>query len=389
MRGHAKHAQHREKLGIDDDRLFAAFEGGYRFIETDLLPGQLVWDGLRLPTACYDYECAGGCEGSGNCYILKDAYGNNAGYALPITTMLGQIEAYGEGQQVFFGKELSGIYAASTVARRHGAAQSTGDGLMKLQFADGSSVKAKRVMLNIPKDALEALDPSSLLFNDGAVTPRTQTFLKAVTVGAMNKVYVFYEDAWWASKLGLMEGTFKNLTDVAPFNGRYHDGPLKCVIGTDPAGDPIYSGAKLPYANCSGALEVYYASGKDYWKGFMSSVQKPLTVVTKDETNSQHRSVIASQAKRGACHIVYSHVHPLRLLEGKTDRLRCFFSPVRFQVTVSNWIKGPKITPGIGDFVGDNTARKAVRAPSSMYEIYVADQDYGYRSGWAVGSLQM
>ena len=60
-----------------------------------------------------------------------------------------------------------------------------------------------------------------------------------------------------------------------------------------------------------------------------------------------------------------------------------------FQVTISNWIKGPKIAPGIGDFIGDNAARKAVRAPSEMYELYVADSDYGYRSGWAVGSLQM
>ena len=54
--------------------------GGYRFIETDLLPAQLVWDALRLPTACYDWQCAGGCEGSGNCYVIKDAYGNNFGY---------------------------------------------------------------------------------------------------------------------------------------------------------------------------------------------------------------------------------------------------------------------------------------------------------------------
>jgi len=54
--------------------------GGYRFIETDLLPAQLVWDALRLPTACYDWQCAGGCEGSGNCYVIKDTYGNNFGY---------------------------------------------------------------------------------------------------------------------------------------------------------------------------------------------------------------------------------------------------------------------------------------------------------------------
>jgi hypothetical protein len=54
--------------------------GGYRFIETDLLPAQLVWDAIRLPTSCYVWQCAGGCEGSGNCYVIKDTYGNNFGY---------------------------------------------------------------------------------------------------------------------------------------------------------------------------------------------------------------------------------------------------------------------------------------------------------------------
>ena len=30
-----------------------------------------------------------------------------------------------------------------------------------------------------------------------------------------------------------------------------------------------------------------------------------------------------------------------------------------------------------------------MRAPTPDFELYVADQDYGYRSGWAVGALQM
>eukprot|EP00966_Prymnesium_polylepis_P199593 4625547-Prymnesium_polylepis.1 len=81
----------------------------------------------------------------------------------------------------------------------------------------------------------------------------------------MTKVYAWYDDAWWSSKLGLMEGYFATsnssaspdapLSEVlaagappadaqAPLLGRYHDGPQRCLIGHDTAGMPIYSGEK-------------------------------------------------------------------------------------------------------------------------------------------------
>ena len=49
---------------------------------------------------------------------------------------------------------------------------------------------------------------------------------------------------------------------VAPLYGCYHDGPQRCLIGHDTAGRPIYSGTKVPFGNCSGALEVYYSSSR-------------------------------------------------------------------------------------------------------------------------------
>lgn len=104
--------------------------------------------------------------------------------------MLGQIEAYGVGQQIFFGKQLSGIFDAKHFST---ARNST---MMQLQFSDGSTVMAKRVMLNIPKDAVESLDPSSIIFNDGAISPRTQTYLKSVTVGEWNKVCLSYHELY-------------------------------------------------------------------------------------------------------------------------------------------------------------------------------------------------
>ena len=57
--------------------------GGYRFQQTQKLPADLVWKALKLPTQCYDWQCAANCEGT-TCYVIKDAYGNNEGYATGI-----------------------------------------------------------------------------------------------------------------------------------------------------------------------------------------------------------------------------------------------------------------------------------------------------------------
>ena len=121
--------------------------GGYRFIETDKLSSQLVWDALQLPTACYDLDCQPLTKPYGS-YILKDAYGNNAGYATPVETMLGQLEDLGAGQQVHFGKALTGIHAVAPASAKKD---------VRLSFADGSEATASRVLFNVPRKSADRL----------------------------------------------------------------------------------------------------------------------------------------------------------------------------------------------------------------------------------------
>jgi len=340
--------------------------GGYRFIETDLLPAQLVWNALKLPTACYDWQCAGGCEGDGNCYIMKDAYGNNFGYAWPIEVMLGQIEDMGDGTQVYFGHELTGI--TPSVGRT-----------TKLTFSNGASVTASKVLLNIPGNAISKIGaaPDSVLSTD--VSAKTKLLLNGVTVGSMQKVYVYYEDAWWASKLGLMEGYINDRSQPAPLNGRYHDGPLKCIIGTDPDGQPIYSGSKVQYGNCSGYIEIYYTGSTDYYKQYQTDPLNPVKLLdgttamgTKALTDA-HAAMLGFHTKQ----ITKAGLSPAALAKPSF-------------MTVSNWVSDDPITPGIGRMGSSTDANRAlVRAPTKTHDVYLADQDYGYRSGWAVGSLKM
>lgn len=164
--------------------------------------------------------------------------------------------------------------------------------------------------------------------------------------------------------------------------GRYHDGPQKCIEGTDTAGNPIFSGEKVPFGNCSGALEVYYTSGTAYYQSYQTSVSQPLYVATKDDENTTllddvHESLMS--------------FHKDKFAEIGIDTATV---EKPLSVIVSNWVPQAVTTPGIGKLghipgYTSNEISATVRRPTDDYDIFVANQDYGYRSGWAVGSLTM
>jgi len=244
-------------------------------------------------------------------------------------------------------------------------------------------------------------------------------------------VYAWYDDAWWNSKLGLMEGRFDEKTSKAhpaPLEGRYHDGPQRCVIGKDTAGIPVYSGRKVKKGNCSGALEVFYGEAQPYYQRLMSDPLQPLTVITRDGGTEQgaqaaeapkakpsewlehgpsagpHQGAAKGKVRissremdalrRKALDDVHAHLMAFHADQLKAAGVNPAAVPKPKTLVISNWTPDGKYTPGIGslwppkDIVPDQ-ARKAVRKPLSSHALYVINQDYGYQSGWAVGSLAM
>jgi hypothetical protein len=403
-----------------------------------------------MPTACYDYGCLGQCEGEQNCYVLRDSYGNNAGYASVVERMLSEIEE--AGGSVIFGATL---VAVLDQGRGEGlqAGQATGLKELVLQVGGGhaeggvaslvgsptslvfqewpSPVSASRVILNLPANAIERLDSSSVIFRDAP--PKTVAALSNVTVFGMVKAYAWYDDAWWASKLGRMQGQFeapagyeavgriedeptvlqvseapKNAEPharlnrrlatprdppTAPLLGRYHDGPLQCVVGADSAGMPVYSGDKVRFGNCSGALEVYYGEAHPYFVRLMTSPLEPLTVMTAEDGNA------ASTAALAQVHAALMRYHAPALQAAGVGQPK----PPRALV-FANWVSDGAFTPGIGSFgapprrhgspvvpdpPGTDELRRAIRRPSQEHDVFVVNQDYGYQSGWAAGSLIM
>ena len=342
--------------------------GGYRFQTRQRLPADLVWSALKLPTQCYDWECAAKCEGT-TCYVVKDAFGNNAGYATAIETMLGQVEAAGgPGRQVHLAARLTSIEAAPAAGRA----------ASRLIFAGGRSVTASKVLLNLPSNAIEYLSRDSTLL--GSSSAAVRRLLGAVTTIPMVKVYAWYDDAWWSTKLGLMEGAFTAATDGAPLEGRYHDGPQRCVVGRDTAGDPVYSGKKIAYGNCSGALEVYYGIARPYYAKLMPSPLQPLTVATRGTSSLAAAQLIgdvhAALMARHAKALASAGVAPGAVSPPQT-------------VVLANWISAGRYTPGIGRLLGGDLDRALLRKPLPEYDLFLANQDFGYETGWAAGSLAM
>lgn len=386
-----------------------------------------------MPTACYDYDCHGECEGPQNCYVLRDSYGNNAGYASVVERMLSEIEA--AGGSVTFGATLVAVKArgqgatAESGERAEAAAGGTpvvGSPTSLLFKEWPTSVGASRVILNLPANAIEHLDPSSVIFHDSP--PQTVVALNNVTVFAMVKAYAWYDDAWWASKLGRMQGQFeapggseavmqrqfivapKNSEastkpsahgrlatprepPPAPLLGRYHDGPLQCVVGADSAGLPVYSGDKVRFGNCSGALEVYYGEAHPYFVKLMTSPLEPLTVMTAEDGDAASRTALAQ------VHAALMRYHASALQAAGLDQP----DPPRALV-VANWVADGAFTPGIGSFgapphrrgvpvtpdpPGTDVLRRDIRKPSVEHDVFIVNQDYGYESGWAAGSLIM
>ena len=69
------------------------------------------------------------------------------------------------------------------------------------------------------------------------------------------------------------------------------------MVGHDTAGLPVYSGNKVRYGNCSGALEVYYGWAPAYYQGLMTSPLEPLFLAAALQRPRRCRHVCCPQSR--------------------------------------------------------------------------------------------
>jgi len=258
--------------------------GAYRFAFEQHLPADLLRGPLRLPTACYIPSCEREpLDGNLTLHKLMDPRLNSsAGYGTALDVMVAELRAAGAHLQLH--KELDAVHAHP---RPTGAV---------LRWKDGGSTVADSVLLNLPRHALNRLSRDSLLFTDGRPLARAlyncsrETSQANYSAEASVKVYLVYEDAWWRTRLGLVQGEVHAPSDP-PMYIRYHDGPVRCGEGAAPA--------------CAGALLVQYAhsleAGGGFYMPFRASKSTPLTVLRGEASELPgllHRKLLQMHAAR-------------------------------------------------------------------------------------------
>ena len=156
--------------------------GAYRFAKSMHLPADVIVHALKLNITCYEPSCTPSAEFNETMYRIIDADGHNAGYATPLRLMTKQLAD--AGVAIFYSHQLTGIYDAADAAqpvRGSLATASSVEAIVEqsppasaLHFAGGAVAHADAVVLNLPRGAVERLDPASVLFGAGPASLSTQ-----------------------------------------------------------------------------------------------------------------------------------------------------------------------------------------------------------------------
>eukprot|EP01064_Diplonema_japonicum_P016839 TRINITY_DN2487_c0_g1_i4.p1 TRINITY_DN2487_c0_g1~~TRINITY_DN2487_c0_g1_i4.p1 ORF type:complete len:496 (+),score=131.76 TRINITY_DN2487_c0_g1_i4:60-1490(+) len=360
--------------------------GAYRFAEGDHLPSDLIMKGLLLKTACYDYNCTGGgcSHGDGglstNCLKVTDVYGNSR-FSLVIETMLEQLIS--KGAHLFTGTVVTGVLnGGNTIKNGRRTAILTFRGTDHKLHSD-------IVLMNTPMTALGALDQDSVIFPKAGGSEEAFSCMTSQIFLTGLKVYALYDDAWWYSKLGLMQGSYGTDKEAVPLSGRYQDGPTKCKVKDGHSGLPVYAESPVKYGDCWGALMVYYRLAitnmeGNYWLKMMAD---PDDAMTRIVPGGKHANVLAD------LHAQLMEFHAKELAAAGVDPAS--LAPPK-AIYMGNFVRNGTYVGSIGAtgcaLTKPKKVWKVVRRPNEDYNVFLANQDYG-RSfdtfGWATGGLQL
>jgi hypothetical protein len=334
--------------GLGDSSDLVVDAGAYRYEpgQTPLL-ASLIEGALGLPHAAYD---------STHEKIVTDAADpdSNAGYATFVHAMMDAATA--AGVRLYTDHELR-----SVAQPEHGAA-------VALSFANGRAVAAGTLCLNLAQQPLLQVLARSTLAASPPGAPRgageTALYLPSATPAC--KLYLHYPTAWWRTELGLTAGNFAQSAPAMemPLNGRYHDGHARC----------------RPDGSCYGFLLAVYSNGASacaFFKDFVNEADPPV-------------SVVRPESSAGAWLLAEAHAQLVRKHPAMSAAARA--APPTFGV-LSLWNER---AAGFGaGWHGWKTSAASRSAPAQAVRpwaaapIFVANEAFGTRHGWAESSVVM
>jgi hypothetical protein len=371
-------------------------------MQTPLMKG-VIQTALKLPTARYRYPSYNGTDYKG-CGKIVSAAGTreNAGFATYIEGMANASAAL--GVRYYFEHELEELVAAPPSST--GLASST-----TLKFANGASVSAESVLLNLP-----VLPLSKLVHASPSLRPHLDrsdfsgAFLRVPHGYRLFKLLLHYDWAWWRV-LGLLDGHFTSgecagaecplcsCDQVLPLQGRYHDAHVICDDGNETG------------HNCRGFIQSVYtsdgsnAASVSAWEAWAAGGTSPphqrftntsggdsawLLRAMHEAMLGAHSAPLAAAGLTAAARAALPSEAILLLWDPKT---------VGFGAATHGMLPGP-ILSGCGESegpchlqsarLGTNTVTQLAAHPfkSTGLKVAIANEAY-HPSDWGEGSMQM
>lgn len=143
-------------------------------------------------------------------------------------------KALAKGVKLYYGNKVTKVERVKNAS-----------GKMYVTLENGKRIKTGNVFLNIPKGDLLSFGLTSEPMQSGS--DDFTKVLSSVEKSQVSKMYCYWNDAWWLTKLNLTRGVVR-MSDETLYQGRYHDGDVVCE---DPG----------TFKKCRGSLLVSYASG--------------------------------------------------------------------------------------------------------------------------------
>lgn len=291
--------------------------GAYRFSSDMHMVGDLILEQLQLPTECYQASCPSAKDDFPKPFmfnytaplrrIVDPETKLPSGYATALYRMVEELQEL--GARVFTQTKLMKfelIEQLSGLEDPHVQLtfQNTDNGSIETIPKNAITNPINMLVLNLPRNKLfevkgvsESLSPTSqqtiecIVFDTPAdlFGDEIQKEVKSAQHYTTNlgKAYLFYNSAFWRTKLNETVGTWPPDVGFAAaltpegvrLNVRWHDGPVVCDSGDE--ADDNHSNATT---SCMGLLETYYSvSNETFYSSLPSSYDEPLGSVWESD----------------------------------------------------------------------------------------------------------
>jgi monoamine oxidase len=244
------------------------------------------------------------------------------------------------------------------------------DGTVELCFCDGSTARARKLVLAMPRRSLELLAPGSCLLR----RPAVERLVRSVTPRPLIKLFTTYSYAWWTAA-GVKAG--RTTTDL-PVRQTYY-------WPQDDGSPATAADRAMLMASFDDGLNV------GFWDGFRPPRRRSSRPDLEERPEKEwfKGSDLAPKDKQWL-----ANPAPVRMVEEVQRQLAVIhdlqFTPKVVDACFKDWgddpFGGGWNSWNIG--VESATVQKSIIKPAADHPVYICGEAYSDAQGWVEGALQ-